>query len=139
MTSNTGGNIRGEGLGFVPAGKTDRTDAAIRQTFLPEFLGRLDRIISFEPLSSEAMTEIGKKYLHQLEKRLSATGCALQLPQELAAHLAGRCRAQDGARHLRRAVQEQVEGPLAEFLLSCGKRPDRITGVLKEDHMVFSG
>ena len=139
MTCNTGGNIRGEGLGFLPAGKADRTDAAIRQAFVPEFLGRLDRIICFEPLSPQAMTEIGEKYLRQLRKRLSATGCTLQLPEELAASLAGRCRAQEGARHLRRTVQEQVEGPLAEFLLGCGKRPDRITGILEGDRLVFSG
>ena len=126
MTSNVGGQLRGEGLGFCSAGKASEMDEALRQAFTPEFLGRLDGTVRFEPLQDSAMEAIAWKYLRQLQERTAAMGTQLQIPQELAQSLCQRCRGKDGARQLRRLVQSEVEGPLASFLLRCGRRPSRV-------------
>ena len=126
MTSNAGSQVRGEGLGFCAAGKDAEMGAALRQTFSPEFLGRIDRVISFDPLGRGAMEAIAWKYLHQLQKRTAAIGTQLQLPQETAEFLMTKAEGKDGARQLRRLVQSEVEGPLAAFLLGCSRKPGKI-------------
>lgn len=137
MTSNVGGQIKGEGLGFCAAGKQSETMQMVRQAFTPEFLGRLDSVVHFESLGDGAMEAIAWKYLHQLQNRVAALGSQLQFPQELAGELTRRCRGKDGARQIRRLVQKQVESPLASFLLRCSRRPSRIKLILKEGNISF--
>ncbi len=137
MTSNVGGQIRGEGLGFCAGGKTAEIREALRQAFSPEFLGRIDQTVHFAPLESGAMEAIAWKYLRQLQERTAALGTQLQYPQELAAALLKKCPGKDGARQLRRLVQTEVEGPLASFLLRCGKKPARVKVKLEDGKVVF--
>ena len=139
MTSNVGGEIRSDGLGFSPAGREGMTQDSLRQYFTPEFLGRLDRIICFRKLDAPALERIAEKYLNAFRQRAAESGVQLRLPEELPAWLAGRCQAKDGARQLRRLVQEQVEGPLALHLLQTGKKTARIRGYLEEDGLRFQG
>jgi len=137
MTSNVGGENRSDGLGFQPAGRDDQTKEALRQRFTPEFLGRVDQIVHFAPLQEQAMEDIARKYLDQLRQRASANGIQLQLPDELAKDL-GRCsRKQGGARHLRRLVQERVEGPLAVFLLKSEKKDGKVKAKLEDGQLHF--
>ena len=137
MTSNAGSEVRGDGLGFRPAGRGGEMDTALRQSFTPEFLGRLDRVVHFAPLSGAAMEAIASKYLIQLQRRTELMGIRLHLPKELAQILVRRCRDKGGARALRRLVQEEVEGPLAAFLLTCCRKPACINGNLKEEKILF--
>ena len=137
MTSNVGGEIRSDGLGFRPSGRTGETEAAVRQAFTPEFLGRLDQLICFQPLSEETMEQITKKYLRQLSQRSQALGMQLQLPEELPGMLCCKSQGRSGARQIRRLVQEQVEGPLAAFLLRSGKKHTRIVGQVKDGQLQF--
>ncbi len=137
MTSNVGSEVRGDGLGFRPAGRSGEMETALRQAFTPEFLGRLDKIVCFRPLTQEAMTQIAQKYLEQLRTRASAMGMQLFLPADLAQKLSGRLTGSGGARQLRRLVQEQVEAPLATFLLKSGKRPAKLRGKLENDTIQF--
>jgi ATP-dependent Clp protease ATP-binding subunit ClpA len=97
----------------------------------------LDRIVYFGALDQTAMETIAQKYLNQLQKRISPQGLQLQLPQELAHMLAERCKEKGGARALRRLVQEEVEGPLASFLLECSRRPTKIKGNLENEKLCF--
>ena len=137
MTSNVGGQIKGEGLGFQPTGNLEQCDGALRQLFQPEFLGRLDKIIAFRRLTDGALETIAGKYLAQLRDRLAVLRMELRLPEQTEAWLAKQCKARDGARHLRRLVQERIEGPLAEFLLRSGKRAQKVEGFFVEDAMQF--
>ncbi len=137
MTSNVGGELKSDGLGFRPAGSEQERSAALRQAFVPEFLGRLDRVVAFSGLQEGSLVAICNKYLVQLRERLAAVGTQLLLPDETASWLSGKCRAKDGARHLRRMVQEQVEGPLSEFLLRCSKKPFKIKGTIQNDEIRF--
>ena len=137
MTSNVGSQCRGEGLGFCAEGKQSEINQAIRQAFTPEFLGRLDETVCFEPLGDSEMETIAGKYLLQLQKRAEATGMQLQFPQELASYLGSRCRGKDGARNLRRLVQTEVEGPLASYLLRSSRRMAKVRIRLEEGKIVI--
>ena len=139
MTSNVGGELRSDGLGFRPSGREGETDNALRKTFTPEFLGRLDKTVCFKPLSDAAMEEITRKYLRQLQERGSAVGMQLQLPEELVGVLRCKSGSKGGARQLRRLVQEQVEGPLAVFLLQSGKKLTKVHGELTDGVLQFHG
>ncbi len=137
MTSNIGGEVRGDGLGFRPTGRNGEVDDCLRRSFTPEFLGRIDRVVHFDALPDDAMESIARKYLTQLQGRTQGQGIRLQLPEELAAQLGASCRGKGGARQLRRLVQEQVEGPLATFLLQCSRKPAAVTGVIDEGKLMF--
>ena len=139
MTSNVGGELKGDGLGFRPAGRAGETEDALRQHFTPEFLGRLDRIVCFEPLGEGAMEAISRKYLDQLLRRTEAQGVQVLLPEELPKALCSQCRGKAGARQLRRVVQDRVEGPLAAYLLRSGKRSGKIRCKLEGGELQFQG
>ena len=137
MTSNVGSEVRSDGLGFRPLGRSGEMDEVLRKSFTPEFLGRLDRVVHFENLPDEAMEAITRKYLTQLQHRTEILGIRLVLPQDLAARLGEKSRSNGGARQIRRIVQEQVEGPLAAFLLRCEKKPEQVTAVAEGNGIVF--
>ena len=137
MTSNIGGQIRGEGLGFCAGGREAEVGEALRQAFSPEFLGRIDQTVHFAPLMPGAMEAIARKYLRQLQDRTAAVGTQLQLPPELPSWLLEKCPGKDGARQLRRLVQTEVEGPLASFLLRCSRKPARVKLTLEGGEISF--
>ena len=137
MTSNVGGQLRGDGLGFRPSGREKETEAALSHTFTPEFLGRLDRIVCFTTLSDSAMEAIAQKYLTQLQQRMQESGIQLVLPKELAKHLSKGCSAKEGARHMRRIVEQKVESALSDFLINGNKKYTRIQGALKGEELSF--
>ncbi len=139
MTCNVGGQIRSDGLGFRPAGREGETETALRQCFTPEFLGRLDQIVCFRPLSEQAMEAITGKYLQELTQRGKAAGVELLLPRELTSVLRNTPGGKAGARQLRKCIQEQVEAPLAAFLLQSDKKPAVIRGELKDGQLQFFG
>ncbi len=137
MTSNVGSQLHSDGLGFQPAGRSAETDNALRQHFTPEFLGRIDKIIHFNALLPSALESITRKYLQQLQRRSAASGTQLILPPELARELSQGCSKKDGARQLRRLVQERVEGPLAVFLLKASKKPAKVRAKWEDGEIHF--
>ncbi len=139
MTSNIGGELKGDGLGFNPGGRAGETDSLLRQRFTPEFLGRLDKIVHFKPLEPRAMEEIAQKYLDQLQRRTAANGIQLLLPDTLAQNLGSTAGKKDGARQLRRIVREQVEAPLSVFLLKCAKKPVKVKAQWEDGTLIFHG
>ena len=138
ITSNVSGGAVGEGLGFNPAGKQAEVEQLLKQYFTPEFLGRLDRIIRFDPLEAGAMEAIAGKYLQQLQRRAAAIGTELLIPETLAACLCRNCKGKDGARQLRRLIQSQVEGPLAAYLLKTARKPVRLRAVYVGEKVEFT-
>ena len=112
-------------------------EGALGRVFTPEFMGRLDRIVHFDPLQENAMGAIVRKYLCQLCARVDEQGIKLALPEELAENLARISRGKGGARSLRRLVQEKVEGPLAAFMLQNCEKPGKIIGFWQGEKMYF--
>jgi len=136
MTSNAGGEIRSDGLGFQPVGREGERDGALRRFFTPEFLGRLDLKICFSDLSRETLARLAAKFLEELRQRSRAMGTDLSFPETLPADLGLEARG-GGARQIRRLIQERVEGPLASLLLETDEKPPVLTGIWEEGRMVF--
>ena len=138
MTSNIGGELRSDGLGFSPSGRADQTMEQLRKAFSPEFLGRLDRIVCFKQLTQRDLQAVADKYLCQLTDRLSRKNIRLVLPEGLGSYIASLCKPADGARHIRRIVQQQVEGPLVDHMLDRGEIHGTLNGFLDNGSVYFS-
>ena len=138
MTSNLGSEIKSDGLGFNPVGKDGQTEQILHRHFTPEFLGRLDRIVQFSPLTDEHMEQITGKYLRELCQRATGEGIQLQLPDALPHALGANLHQQGGARQIRRLVEQKVEEPLANYLLTCGKKPTRVKVKVEDSRLSFS-
>ena len=117
MTSNVGSEH------FQPAASFEEAERAVqealRQTFRPELLGRLDEVVIFRPLSPGAVREIARRKLAALGERLSEQGISLEV-SEGALELLVR-EGYDyhyGARPLARAIRQRVESPLARLIVS---------------------
>ncbi|WP_133500478.1 ATP-dependent chaperone ClpB [Cognatilysobacter terrigena] len=91
----------------------------VQAHFRPEFINRLDDIVVFHPLDKKQIREIAKIQLRGLEKRLAERGLKLELTDE-ALNLLGNIGFDPvyGARPLKRAIQQQLENPLAQRILS---------------------
>ena len=137
MTSNIGGELRSDGLGFCPTGKAGETQNLLREAFSPEFLGRIDRTVCFRSLDREAMVGIAEKYIRQLKDRLAVSGIQLTVEDAVSSYFASRCKPKDGARHLRSMMQEEIEGPLAEFLLAVPKKITKLHCTMEGERVVF--
>ncbi len=128
MTSNAGTRQLkefGNGIGFNKADvdqlKMSRSliDKALNKTFSPEFLNRIDEIITFDQLSIDSLVKIVDIEMNSVSKRLSEQGYTLELDNEAKKFLAGRgYNVQFGARPLRRAIQNFVEDDIAEMILN---------------------
>ena len=136
MTSNVGSEVTGDGLGFRPTGRAGQTEAALKNAFSPEFLGRVDQVIHFTPLAPKTAEAIAEKFLAQLCQRVKNIGAELILPPELPALIAKNCTGGSGARRLRHRIQQQLESPLASLLLSENENPKRIL-VKVENERIF--
>jgi len=90
----------------------------MRRAFRPEFLNRVDEIIVFHALSEEHLREIVRIQLDHLRARLADRHIALDLTEAAATHLvrAGYDPTY-GARPLKRAIQREIETPLARLIL----------------------
>ena len=139
MTSNLGGEITGEGLGFCPASRAEQTRRELKNAFRPEFLSRLDDIVCFRSLEAEDLAVIALHQLENLSQRLRQRGLQLQLPGELAAFLGAQCRPGEGARQVRHLVQQEVEGPLAAFLLENPGKNQKIRAAVDSGRVTFCG
>lgn len=126
MTSNIGGELKGDGLGFCPDGRSGQTMQLLQQRFSPEFLSRLDKIVCFLPLQPETKAAIIEKYLYRLKKRAAENGIVLSWTEELPHFLLPKKEEKGGARQLRHLVETEVEGPLAQYILRTDKIPGKI-------------
>ena len=127
MTSNVGTSFvhKSGALGFAgvrdPQEKADhkRIEEALKETFRPEFINRIDEIIIFEPLSQTDMLEIVKLQIKEVQERLADQGnLTIVLTEAAQKWLADQGYDKDfGARPMRRAIQRYVESPLSVRLL----------------------
>ena len=127
MTSNIGARfIQKKGtMGFqsTPDSSREKMEemvmAAVRQTFNPEFINRLDEIIIFDQLQDEELLEIVGLQVEQLNRTLQRRGLEVRLTDEARQWIVDKTCADRsyGARPLRRALQKYVEDPLSEALI----------------------
>ena len=119
MTSNLTGTQTGKpGLGFTPDCEDVRAQTVLREAFSPEFLGRIDCVTTFRPLTAADLGAIARLQLRQLAERLQKQNVTLTAAPDLPERLGALCTHDPGgARSLRRRLQTLVEGPAAELLL----------------------
>lgn len=134
MTSNIGTRQLkefGRGVGFAAQNRTDDNEhsrsviqKALNKTFAPEFLNRLDEIITFDQLSLEAITKIVDIELKGLYERVEAIGYKLVVEDDAKTFLASKgYDVQFGARPLKRAIQNHLEDGLSELIVAAELQP----------------
>jgi ATP-dependent Clp protease ATP-binding subunit ClpC len=140
MTSNIGSRQLkdfGVGVGFGTASKTSQADMnaksvienALKKTFAPEFLNRVDDVVIFNPLEREDIHLIIEIELSKLTKRIEDLGYKLVMTKNAIDYIADKgFDKQYGARPLKRAIQKYVEDALAEEI---------VTSKLKEGDSIF--
>ncbi len=146
MTSNLGTEFvnRGGALGFVPSGDPDvvadhkKIEDAMRKTFRPEFLNRIDEVIIFEPLSVEQVEQMVDLQMREIAKRMEEHGLYIAMTEDARAKLARiGFDPQFGARPLRRTLQRYVESPLSVQLLKGEfARGDLVEVFVNEDEEI---
>ncbi|WP_373722818.1 ATP-dependent Clp protease ATP-binding subunit [Bacteroides heparinolyticus] len=134
MTSNIGTRQLkefGRSVGFTTQSRMSDNEhsrsviqKALNKTFAPEFLNRLDEIITFDQLSLEAITKIVDIELKSLYERIEAIGYKLMVDEDAKKFLASKgYDVQFGARPLKRAIQSYLEDGLSELIVSAGLQP----------------
>jgi len=120
MTSNLGSDLIQERFGMIGYSEMkDMVMEVVSHSFRPEFINRIDEVVVFHPLGKEQITNIANIQLARLYKRLeehgyevSATPAALEKIGEAGFDPIF------GARPLKRAIQQEIENPLAQEILS---------------------
>jgi ATP-dependent Clp protease ATP-binding subunit ClpC len=130
MTSNIGARQLkdfGDGVGFTTASRTQNTEEntkaviekALKRTFSPEFLNRIDDVVIFNHLTEENIFSIIDILMKGVTKRLQNLGLTLELTEEAKKFISEKgFDSQFGARPLHRAIQKYLEDPLAEEILN---------------------
>lgn len=148
MTSNVGTSFvsKSGALGFVGghdanlAAEHKRIDDALKKTFRPEFINRIDEIIIFEPLSEEDVVQIVNMQMEDVQARLAEFGeLTIELTEAAQIWLAKQGFDKDfGARPLKRAIQRYIESPLSVRLLKGEVTAgDRIRIDEEDDQLTF--
>ena len=127
MTSNAGSEGRVGGLGF---GRTDqeqvrdKTMAALKEFLRPEFLNRVDEIITFNHLTQENFLEITDIMLRGLQENLSSRGLTFDWEEPVKEYLVKEAFSTVyGARNLQRTIQRLVEDPISEKIIDSFDHP----------------
>ncbi|UVK77500.1 MAG: ClpB chaperone [Sodalis sp. Fse] len=141
MTSNLGSDIIQERFGQINYQQMkEMVLDVVSHHFRPEFINRVDEVVVFHPLSREHITKIAKIQLQRLYKRLEERGYTITISDE-ALVLLGKFGFDPvyGARPLKRAIQEEIENPLSQQILSGHLLPGKhITLKVKDDSIIAS-
>ena len=127
MTSNAGSEGRVGGLGF---GRTEqdqvkeKTMKALREFLRPEFLNRVDEIITFNHLSKENFVGIADIMLNELKQSLQDRGLNFSWTEEVSQRLVDIAYSVTyGARNLRRTIQKELEDPISVLIIDSFEKP----------------
>ena len=139
MTSNLGSDIIQQHFGEATYEQMKASVMeVVTQSFRPEFINRIDEVVVFHPLSHAHIKNIAKVQLERLYKRLEEHGYTATLT-DAALELIGNTGFDPvyGARPLKRAIQQEIENPLAQQMLSGKLIPGKpITIDVENDHIV---
>ena len=140
MTSNAGSEGRVNGMGF---GKSEndvvkeRTMKALREFLRPEFINRVDEIITFNRLTEDNFLGIADIMLEELRGSLADRGLTLTWNEELRQLLVKKAYSVTyGARNLRRTIQKELEDPISEVIIDSFENPISSIAVRVEEDQV---
>jgi len=126
MTSNLGSDLIQDKFGELDYSQMKGVVMdVVGHHFRPEFINRIDEVVVFHPLSHEHIAQIAEIQLQRLYKRLEERGYSVEISDE-ALQLLGEVGFDPiyGARPLKRAIQQEIENPLAQQILSGKLLPD---------------
>lgn len=110
---------------------------ALREFLRPEFINRVDEIITFNRLSEEHFLGIADIMLRELRTSLSARGLSLTWTDEVAAYLVKQAYSITyGARNLRRTIQRELEDPISEAIIDSFQSPMAAIHVAMENDRI---
>jgi ATP-dependent Clp protease ATP-binding subunit ClpA len=141
MTSNIGTEESGKSLGFMSSGeRMPDFGAYLNRYFRPEFLNRLDEVVTFRSLSYEVLSEILNVQLKDLYQRLHEQNLSLRLTEPARALMLKRGYDPiNGARPLRRAVERLLTRPLSARIVEDAFEPgDTIIASVVDDRLDFA-
>ena len=120
MTTNAGSEHRTAKIGFSGTGEQDSATMKALEGFLrPEFINRVDEIITFRPLDRDDFTRIARIMLDELRDTLSERDMNFTYTDKAAALVAAESFSERfGARNMRRYIQRNVEDPIAEAVIA---------------------
>lgn len=125
MTSNAGSTDRDTGVGFNKTDSDiakDKAMKALRDFLRPEFLGRIDEIVVFNPLTEENFAGIAGLMLDEMKSPLEEKHISLRYTDEALKAIAHKAYGQKlGARDIRRVIRNDVEDKIAELLIDKGE------------------
>ena len=102
----------------------DIIQKALNKTFAPEFLNRLDEIITFNQLDQSAIEQIAQLEIDRLAQRIKESGFIMQTDADVVKHIATQgYDMQYGARPLRRAIQSKIEDKLVDLIIEQSLQP----------------
>ena len=119
MTSNAGSNMNTNSIGFGK-GTLDKNkvESALKEVFRPEFLNRVDEIITFDSLTKEQLLQIVDLLLNNTKNALDNKNIKLDVSDEAKRYILDKgTDIKYGARPLRRAIQRYVEDEISEMIL----------------------
>ena len=142
MTSNAGSTDQSGATGFGKRTETASADKCMKalQEFLrPEFLGRVDEVITFRPLSESDLERIAQLMLDEYKPGLAAHSITLNTTPEALAAIVAESTTRYGARELRRTIRKAVEDPISEALVDgrLGSQPAAVTLTAKDGKPVL--
>ena len=119
MTSNAGSNLNNNSIGFGGSRiDSSKMISALKETFRPEFLNRVDEIVVFEQLNQEQLLQIVDLMLNDTKKALDNKDIKLEVSQDAKKTLLNKgTDIKYGARPLRRAIQRYLEDELSDMIL----------------------
>ena len=125
MTSNAGSTDRDTGVGFNKTDSDiakDKAMKALRDFLRPEFLGRIDEVVVFNPLTEENFAGIAGLMLDEMKSPLEEKHISLRYTDEALKAIAHKAYGQKlGARDIRRVIRNEVEDKIAELLIDKGE------------------
>jgi ATP-dependent Clp protease ATP-binding subunit ClpC len=118
----------------------DAMQGAVKKSFRPEFVNRIDGVVHFHPLTEADCAAIARLQLREMAGYLERTGVTLRFATSLERHLAHLgWSAEYGARELRRHIRDEVEHPLTEqLILGRYKRGDTVALSVRSGRVVLS-
>ncbi len=127
MTSNAGSELKENALGFnrdAATASKDKALKALREFLRPEFIGRVDEIIVFNPLSNESLIKISSILIDELKEPLKDKGILLNVGEGVAEIVASRSQnGGRGARDIRRTIRKGIEDKIADILINNVDKP----------------
>ncbi len=119
MTSNAGSNLNTNSIGFGKSSlDKNKIESALKEIFRPEFLNRVDEIISFDSLTKEQLLQIVDLLLKNTQNALDNKNIKLEVSKEAKKYILEKgTDLKYGARPLRRAIQKYIEDEISEMIL----------------------